>query len=119
MCQAGGAARVGRDGDLWDQVRGQRPAAGDEPGDVPGVLAVEPDHGVVEPVPQVVTELGVQAGCRLPGPRQQRVVAEGLLLLLGAVDGDVELAVGEADMTPGDGEQIGRASCRERVWQYV
>src|SRR3546814_14686338 len=91
MCQAGGAARVGRDGDLWDQVRVQRPAAGDEPGDVPGVLAVEPDHDVVEPVPQVVTELGVQAGCRLPGPRQPSVVAAGLLPLLGAVDGDGEL----------------------------
>ena len=73
--QAGSPALVGQDGDLVDQVWVQRPAAGDEPGDVPGVLAVEPDHDVLEPLPQVVTQLGVQAGCRLPGPREQRVVA--------------------------------------------
>ncbi|MBA74100.1 MAG: hypothetical protein CMO30_02265 [Tistrella sp.] len=103
--QTGAPALVGQHGDLVDQMRVHGPAAGMRPETSPGVLAVEPDHDVLAPLPQVVTQLGVQAGCQLQGLRQQRVAAQRLFLFLCAVDGDVELAVGEPDVVAGDGER--------------
>ena len=76
--RTGGAGRRSR--------RSRGPGAGvrasrrDDACRVPGVLVVEPDHHLLEPLPYLAPQTGVGAGAGLPRARQLRVRAEGLLL---------------------------------------
>src|SRR6266540_1940242 len=72
---AGCGAGAGQDGEFTGQVWVGRPAGGDGPIGLPGVIVVDPAGDVVEPVPQVPPQGGC-AGGRVPGPGEVVGVAE-------------------------------------------
>jgi len=94
---AGAAALVGHHGDFLDDVRVQGPAGRDGALGVPHVLVVHPDGDGVEPGPEFGSELGVAAGGWVPGFGQQVGVADGGFLVVAALGGQVEVAVGGAE----------------------
>ena len=80
------APQIGEHGDLVGEVRVLGPAVRDHPSDIPHVFVVQPGDNSLEPPPKLCPQVRIDAGRRVPGPRQHARAAQRLLLFIAPVE---------------------------------